>query len=61
MGYLSSDRKPENLRMLPQRGTSNTKIDAARPALLPGKRISKTGHIYWECRRNRTDLLYKDV
>jgi len=44
-----------HLRTLPQTGTSSMKEDKARKALLPGKRVSKTGKIYWEGRRNRTD------
>lgn len=31
--------------------------DASRKALLPGKRRSKTGKIYFETRRNRSDSL----
>ena len=31
--------------------------DAARSALLPGKRLSKTGKVYWETRKNRSDAL----
>jgi hypothetical protein len=30
--------------------------DAARQARLPGKRLSKNGNIYWETRKNRSDL-----
>ena len=45
----------ENLRPLDQVGTSNFKRDIVRKALPPGKRISKTGNIYWESRRNRSD------
>jgi len=29
--------------------------DIERHAMLAGKRRSKTGHVYWETRRNRTD------
>lgn len=29
--------------------------DKGREAMLPGKRISKTGKVYWETRKNRTD------
>jgi len=29
--------------------------DASRKALMPGKRISKTGNVYWETRKNRSD------
>lgn len=35
--------------------------DKKRNALLPGKRISKSGKIYYEKRRNRSDLLGKDI
>ena len=35
---------------------SNLKIDKKRKALKPGKRKSATGSIYWETRRNRSDL-----
>lgn len=44
-----------NLRTLKQVGTSNKKRDAARKALMPGKRISKNGKVYWETRKNRSD------
>lgn len=50
---LRSLRK--NLRTLPQVGTTDKKIDEARKALMPGKRISKTGKVYWETRKNRSD------
>lgn len=39
-----------------QTGKSDKKIDASRKALLPGKRISKTGKTYFESRKNRSDL-----
>jgi hypothetical protein len=32
------------------------KMDRAKKALPPGKRISKSGKMYWETRRNRSDL-----
>jgi len=35
--------------------------DAARLAKPAGKRISKTGHIYWENRRNRSDRLLNNI
>jgi hypothetical protein len=46
-----------NLRKLPQTAKKKTDkiIDASRKALLPGKRISKTGKVYWETRANRSD------
>ena len=39
-----------------QRGKTNVKVDRRRIALPPGKRISKTGKIYWESRKNRSDI-----
>jgi hypothetical protein len=44
-----------------QVGRSNVKRDAARKALAPGKRISKTGKVYWETRRNRSDSTGKKI
>jgi hypothetical protein len=38
-----------------QIGKANRKVDEAREALVPGKRISKNGKIYYEFRKNRTD------
>lgn len=35
--------------------------DRARSARLPGKKISRTGKIYWESRSNRSDQLGKDI
>lgn len=45
-----------NLRKLKQVGKSNKSRDKKREALMPGKRISKTGKVYWETRKNRSDL-----
>jgi len=44
-------------RILPQVPKTRKDIlrDAARPAKLPGKRISKSGNEYWETRQNRSD------
>ena len=39
-----------------QIGKTSKKIDSKRKALLPGKRMSKTGKIYYERRMNRSDL-----
>ncbi len=39
-----------------QVGTSNTFRDSRRVALPPGKRVSKSGKIYYESRKNRSDL-----
>jgi len=46
-----------NVKELPQTPVKNLnrKIDASRHALRSGKRISKTGKVYWETRQNRSD------
>ena len=46
-----------NLRTLPQtqKNKVDKQIDASRKALAPGKRVSRTGKIYWESRANRSD------
>ena len=52
----------KNLRILPQVGTvKNIVLDSEIQAFLPGKRISATGNIYWETRRNRSDQLGKMI
>lgn len=38
-----------------QSGQSSTKHDKRYPALKPGKRKSKSGKVYYEDRRNRSD------
>lgn len=42
-------------------GKTQRNRDKKRKALPPGKRISKRGNIYYEKRRNRSDLLGKDI
>ena len=42
-------------------GKTKYKEDKRRTALLPGKRISKNGKVYYEKRRNRSDLFNKKV
>jgi len=50
-------KKPVVLkRVKKQTGISNTVRDKVRKALPPGYRVSKTGRIYYESRRNRSDL-----
>lgn len=44
-----------------QSGKSNVKYDARLTALPPGKRISKTGKVYWETRKNRSDKKGKRI
>lgn len=45
------------VKELPQIGKSNTPRDFGRGALPAGKRVSRTGKIYWETRKNRSDAL----
>lgn len=56
---IKSARK--NLRVLEQVGTSVKSRDVKRKALAPGKRISKTGKVYWETRKNRSDSVGKKI
>jgi hypothetical protein len=37
------------------------KLDKKRKAKLPGKRVSKSGKIYYETRRNRSDIKGKRI
>jgi len=39
-----------------QKHRSKVSVDRRRKAMKPGKRISRTRHIYWETRKNRSDL-----
>jgi len=34
----------------------SVEADRSRFALLPGKRLSSSGNIYWETRKNRSDV-----
>lgn len=44
------------LKEMKQSGSRKSVIrDMGRLASVPGKRISKTGKVYWETRMNRTD------
>lgn len=47
------------VKVLKQVGESVMSRDVVREAKLPGKRISNTGKIYWETRKNRSDRLSK--
>ena len=50
------------LKTLNQTGVRKSlKRDRSRAALKPGKRVSKTGKIYWETRKNRSDLPGKSI
>lgn len=51
---------PKVVRVLKQTGKKpNIAVDKAIRALKAGKRISKTGHVYWETRKNRSDIVPK--
>jgi len=59
---LKDRRKPKVVyKTEHQTGTSNKKRDKARKSLPPGKRISKSGKIYWESRVNRSDLTGSNI
>ena len=45
-----------NLRKLDQVGKTTINRDKVRKALAPGKRVSKNGKVYWETRKNRSDV-----
>ena len=45
----------KSLSITPQVGRTTLLRDVKRTALPPGKRISKTGNIYYETRKNRSD------
>ena len=55
------EKQGRTIKVLNQTGTSEKGSDRGRIALLPGKRISKTGKIYWETRKNRSDAPFKRV
>lgn len=53
---LKKSSSREHLKTLEQTGKfKDLARDFSRKALMPGKRISKSGKIYWETRRNRSD------
>ena len=58
---IGFENQRKSLTRLPQTGKTTIKRDAARKALAPGKRISKTGKTYWETRRNRSDQVGKKL
>jgi hypothetical protein len=51
----------KSIRVLDQVGKTTIKIDAKRKALAPGKRISSSGKVYWETRKNRSDSVGKKI
>ena len=49
----------KSLTVRPQTGKSIVPIDIKRKALAPGKRMSSSGKIYYEYRKNRSDQVGK--
>jgi len=59
MKFKLPKEKGRTIKVLKQVGTSNKIKDTSRSAMLPGKRISKNGKVYWETRKNRSDAAFK--
>jgi len=58
----SRPSKRKIFKVMKQRGKIvDPEKDRARKALLPGKRLSSKGKVYWETRKNRSDALHKDL
>ena len=52
----------KTIKVLKQTGNRKSVVrDMGRKALLPGQRISKTGKVYWETRKNRSDQANKKL
>lgn len=52
----------KNIKVMKQTGKwIDIDRDRGRKAMLPGKRVSKTGKIYYETRKNRTDTPLKKI
>jgi hypothetical protein len=49
-------QKPGIVRRLAQTGKTSVPVDRTLKAIPPGKRVSATGHVYWETRKNRSDI-----
>lgn len=58
---LDFKNQRKNIRVLEQVGSSVKSRDKKRKALAPGKRISKTGKVYWETRKNRSDAVGEKI
>lgn len=55
--FYAKHVSPKVVRVLKQTGKRpNIPVDSAIRALKAGKRISKNGKVYWETRKNRSDL-----
>ena len=51
----------KTIKVLKQKGRSNALRDESRSASMPGKRVSRTGKVYWETRKNRSDMPGKTI
>ena len=65
-GYVSSmdkeNKSGKTIKALPQTGNRVSMArDRGRRAQMPGKRISKTGKVYWETRKDRSDNAFSSV
>ena len=59
---IEKEKLPKHLKLLNQTGkVISAKRDFGRKALMPGKRISKNGNVYWETRTNRSDAPLKRI
>ena len=57
ISILTKYNNQEVVKVLDQSGKVVDALrDYSRKALMPGKRISKTGKIYWETRASRSDI-----
>lgn len=60
--FLGDTRKPKVVEIVKhQNGKTNLKRDKVRNALPSGKRISKSGNVYYEYRKNRSDMIGEKV
>ena len=60
VGLMGARRRV--LKVLPQTGGRKNLIrDKGRGAMLPGKRISRSGKVYWETRKNRSDNIAEGI
>lgn len=60
-GDLSYNQRKQIVKVLEQVGGTNKRRDIPREAQLPGKRVSSSGKIYWETRKNRSDAAGSNI
>jgi hypothetical protein len=60
---IGMKNKQKIVRTLPQtqKKKVDLDVDSRRKALMPGKRISASGKVYWETRKNRSDVKGKST